>query len=77
MFLRVLSNVFFKSKIPSSYPKIFTIINLIKKRDKKREKWRYFQRKIDITQRFDIEDTKQRSQIRVVEGKKATCGKTL
>ena len=37
---------------------------------KTRQKWRYVYRKIDITQRINIEDTEQRSQIRAVEGKK-------
>ena len=44
---------------------------------KKLEKWRYLYRKIDITQRFNIEDTKQRSWIRMVEVKEATYGKAL
>ena len=37
--------------------------------NKKREKWRYVCRKFGITQRFNIEDTKERSQIRVMEVK--------
>ena len=38
--------------------------------NKKRKKWRYVYRKFGITQRFNIEDTKGRSQIRVVEVKR-------
>ena len=38
---------------------------------KKRKKWRYVYRKFGITQRFNIEDTKERSQIRVMEVKKS------
>ena len=37
---------------------------------KKRNIWRYVYRKFGITQRFNIEDTKERSQIRVMEVKK-------
>ena len=37
---------------------------------KKHKKWHYVYRKFDITQRFNIEDTKERSQIRVMEVKK-------
>ena len=40
--------------------------------NKKRKKWRY--RKFGITQIFNIEDTKERSQIRVMEVKKVTYG---
>ena len=43
--------------------------------NKKRKKWRY--RKFGITQRFNIEDTKDRSQIRVIKVKKVTYGETL
>ena len=39
--------------------------------NKKRKKWRYVYRKIGITQRFNIEETKERSQIRVMEVKKS------
>ena len=39
--------------------------------NKKRKKWHYVYRKFGITQRFDIEDTKERSQIRVIEVKKS------
>ena len=39
--------------------------------NKKRKKWRYVYRKFGITQRFNIEDTKERSQIRVIEVKKS------
>ena len=45
--------------------------------NKKRKKWRYVYRKFGITKRFDIEDTKERSQIRVMELKKVTNGETL
>ena len=38
--------------------------------NKKHKKWRYIYRKFGITQRFNIEDTKERSQIRVMEVKK-------
>ena len=37
--------------------------------NKKRKKWHYVYRKFGITQRFNIEDTKERSQIRVIEVK--------
>ena len=37
--------------------------------NKKRKKWRYVYRKFGITQRFNIEDTKERSQVRVMEAK--------
>ena len=43
----------------------------------KRKKWRYVYRKFGITQRFNIEDTKERGQIRVMEVKKVTYGETL
>ena len=39
--------------------------------NKKRRKWRYIYRKFSITQRFNIEETKERSQIRVMEVKKS------
>ena len=45
--------------------------------NKKRKKWCYIYRKIGITQRFNIEDTKQTSQIRVVEVKETTYGEAL
>ena len=45
--------------------------------NKKREKWRYVYRKLGITQKFSIEDTKKRNQIRVMEVKKVTYGETL
>ena len=45
--------------------------------NKKRKKWRYVCRKFGITQIFNIEDTKERSQIRVIEIKKVTYGETL
>ena len=38
--------------------------------NKKGKKWLYVYRKLGITQRFNIEDTKKRSQIRVMEVKK-------
>ena len=38
--------------------------------NKKRKKWRYIYRKSGITKIFNIEDTKKRSQIRVMEVKK-------
>ena len=38
-------------------------------RSKKRKKWYYVYRKFGITERFNIEDTKERSQIRVIEVK--------
>ena len=41
------------------------------------KKRRYVYRKFDITQGFNIEDTKERSQIRVMEVKKVTYGETL
>ena len=44
--------------------------------NKKRKKWRYVDRKFGITQRFDIEDTKQRNQIRVMKVKKVTYEET-
>ena len=37
--------------------------------NKKRKKWHYVYRKFGITQGFNIEDTKERSQIRVIEVK--------
>ena len=48
-----------------------------KNQNKKHKKWRYEYRKFDITQRFNIEDTKEGSQIRVMEVKKITDGETL
>ena len=45
--------------------------------NKKRKKWRYVYRKFGITQKFSIKDTKERSQIRVMEVRKVTHGKTL
>ena len=44
----------------------------MKIKTKKRKKWRYIYCKFGITQRFDIEDTKERSQISVMEVKKRT-----
>ena len=38
--------------------------------NKKRKKWRDVYRKFGITQRFNIENTKERSQIRVMKEKK-------
>ena len=43
-------------------------------KNKKRKKWRYVHRKIAIIQRFNFEDTKQISQIRMVEIKETTYG---
>ena len=48
-----------------------------KNQNKKHKKWRYVYRKFGITQRFNIENTKQRSQIKVMEVKKVACGETL
>ena len=52
-----------------------------KNQNKKRKKWRYIYRKFGITQRFkprfNITETKERSQIRVMEVKKVTYGETL
>ena len=45
--------------------------------NKKRKEWRYIYRNFGITQRFIIEDTKERSQIRVMEVKKVKYGETL
>ena len=45
--------------------------------NEKRKKWRCVYRKFGITQRFNIEDTKGRSQIRVMEEKKVTSGEKL
>ena len=49
--------------------------------NKRRKKWCYVYRKFDITQRFkprfNIEETKERSQIRVMEVKKITYGEKL
>ena len=45
--------------------------------NKKRKKWRYVYRIFGITQRFNIEDTKDRSQIKVMEVKKVTYGEPL
>ena len=46
----------------------------MKIKTKTAKKWRYIYRKFGITQRFYIEDTKERSQIRVMEVKKDTYG---
>ena len=46
-------------------------------KNKKRKKRRYVYRKFGITQRFNIEDIKERSQIRVTEVKKVTYGDNL
>ena len=45
--------------------------------NKKCKKWRYVYRKFGITQRFNIEDTNERSQIRVIKVKEVTYGETL
>ena len=49
----------------------------MKIKTKNAKKRRYVYRKFDITQRFNIEDTKGRSYIRVAEVKKVTYGETL
>ena len=43
-------------------------------RNKKCKKWRYVYRIFGITQKFNIEDIKLRSQIRVMKVKKFACG---
>ena len=45
--------------------------------NKKRKKWRDVYRKFGITQRFNIENTKERSHIRVMKEKKVTYGEIL
>ena len=45
--------------------------------NKKCKTWRYVYHKFGITQKFSIEDTKERSQIRVMEVKTVTYGETL
>ena len=50
---------------------------MIRHQNKKDKKWRYVYRKFGITQRFNIEDNKERSQIRVSEVKRVTYGETL
>ena len=49
--------------------------------NKKRKNWRYAYLKFGITQRFkprfNIEETKEKSQIRVMELKNVTYGETL
>ena len=45
--------------------------------NKKCKKWRYVYRKFDITQKFNIEDIKLRSRIRVMEVKKIAYGQIL
>ena len=45
--------------------------------NKKRKKWRSNYRKSGITQKFNIQDTKGKSQTRVMEVKKVTYGETL
>ena len=49
----------------------------IKISPRKAKKWRYVYRKFGITKRFNVEDTKERIQIRVIELKKVTYGETL
>ena len=44
---------------------------------KNRKKWRYAYCKFGMTQRFNFKDTKERSQIRVMEVKKVTYGEIL
>ena len=48
-----------------------------KNQNKKRQKWRYVYRKFGITQKFNIEDTKDENQIRLMEVKKVTYGEIL
>ena len=45
--------------------------------NRKHKKPCYVYHKFGITQRFNIEDTEERSQIRVMEVKKVTYGETL
>ena len=52
-------------------------MSLHENQNKKRKKGRYVYRKFGVTQRFNIEDTKEKSQIRVIEVKKVTYGETL
>ena len=52
-------------------------MNLHENQSKTTKKWRYVYRKFGITQRFNIEDTKDRSQIRVMEVKKVTYGEIM
>ena len=52
-------------------------MSLHENQNKKRKKGRYVYRKFGVTQRFNIEDTKERSQIRVRKVKKVTYGGTL
>ena len=49
----------------------------MKIKTKNAKKWCYVYRKFGITQRFNIKDTKERGQIRVMEVKKVTYGETL
>ena len=44
---------------------------------RKKENWRCVYRKFGITQRFNIEDTKGRSQIRMIAIKNVTHGEAL
>ena len=48
-----------------------------KNQNKKHKKCPHAYRKFGITQRFNIQDTKERSQIRVMEVKKDTYGEIL
>ena len=45
--------------------------------NKKSKKWRHVYCKFGVTQRLNVEDTKDRSQIRVMEVKTVTYGETL
>ena len=47
------------------------------KKKTKKKKWRYVYRTFGITQRFNIEDTKGRSQIRMIAIKNVTHGEAL
>ena len=45
--------------------------------NKRRKKWHNVYRKFGITQKFNIEDTKDENQIRLMEVKKVTYGEIL
>ena len=49
----------------------------MKIKTKNAKKWRYVCRKFDITQGFNIEYIKERSQVRVMEVKQVTFEETL
>ena len=52
-------------------------MGLHESQNKKSKKWSYVYRKFGIMQRFNSEDTKDKSQIRVMEVKIFTYGETL